>query len=126
MWRGSTTACSRNTVGSPNADSASRAAASIDSRSAERSSTRRIPRPPPPATAFTNTGKSMFSAAASSSSTSAEGSDEFSTGRPAAFAAAIARALFPVNSSTSADGPTNVIPADSHAAARSGFSDRNP
>ena len=39
---------------------------------------------------------------------------------------AMARALFPVSSSTSAPGPTKVMPASAHAAARSGFSDRNP
>ncbi len=126
MCRGSTTACSRNTVPSPNADSASRDAAEIASRNPDRSATRRIPRPPPPATALTNTGNSMSSDAATKASTSADGSDDANTGNPAAFAAAIARALFPVSSSTSADGPTNVIPARSHAAANSGFSDRNP
>ena len=56
MCRGLTTACSMNTVGSPNADSASRIAASTDPRSAPSSSTLRMPRPPPPATALTNSG----------------------------------------------------------------------
>ena len=99
MWRGSTTAFSRKTVESPNADAASRAAASMDSRSCAGSSTRRIPRPPPPATALTNTGKPTSSAARTSSSTSVEGSEEPSTGTPAARAAATARALLPVSSS---------------------------
>lgn len=101
-------------------------AASMDSRSCAGSATRRIPRPPPPATALTNTGNVIFSDAATSASISADGSDDASTGRPAAFAAAIARALFPVSSRISVDGPTNVMPARSHAAARSGFSDRKP
>ena len=68
----------------------------------------------------------MPSAALTSSSTDADGADDVNTGRPAARAAAIARALLPVSSSTSAPGPTNVIPAAAQAAARSGFSDRNP
>ena len=56
MWRGSTTACSMKTVGSPNAPSASRMQVSTASRRSFGSSTRRMPRPPPPATAFTNSG----------------------------------------------------------------------
>ena len=63
---------------------------------------------------------------ATSSSTEADGADDVSTGSPASRAAAIARALLPVSSSTSALGPTNVMPAAAHAAARSGFSDKNP
>ncbi|CAM5646649.1 hypothetical protein SANTM175S_00451 [Streptomyces antimycoticus] len=113
-------------MASPKADSASRAAASMDSRSVSRFSTLRIPRPPPPATALTNTGKPSSSAARTSSSTSVDGSEEPSTGTPAARAAATARALFPVSSRICALGPTNVIPASSHARARSGFSDRKP
>ncbi len=123
---GSTTAFSRNTVASPNADMASRAAASMDSRRVAGSSTRRIPRPPPPATAFTNTGKPISSAARTSSSTSVEGAEEPSTGTPAARAAAMAVALLPVISRMWALGPTKVMPASSQARASSGFSERNP
>ncbi len=90
------------------------------------SSTRRMPRPPPPATALTNTGNGMPSTAASTVSRSSLGSVEASTGRPAPRAAAIARALLPVSVSTSAGGPTKAIPARAHSSARSGFSDRNP
>ncbi|SIN12908.1 Uncharacterised protein [Mycobacteroides abscessus subsp. abscessus] len=68
----------------------------------------------------------MDSAAVSSSSTDAEGSEDANTGSPASRAAAMARALLPVNSRTSAGGPTNVMPASAQAAARSGFSDRKP
>jgi len=75
---------------------------------------------------LTKIGKVMSSAAASNSSMSADGSEDASTGRPAAFAAAMARALFPVNSRISADGPTNLMPASAHAADRSGFSERKP
>jgi len=49
-----------------------------------------------------------------------------SVGTPAALAAAIARALLPVSSSTSTLGPTKVIPALTHASASAGFSDRKP
>ena len=56
MWRGSTTACSMKTVGSPKAASASRMQVSTASRRSLGSSTLRMPRPPPPATAFTNSG----------------------------------------------------------------------
>ena len=68
----------------------------------------------------------MSAAASTSSSTDAEGADDFSTGSPAARAAAIARDLLPVSSSTSALGPMNLMPAAAHAAASSGFSDRKP
>ena len=64
-----------------------------------------MPRPPPPDTALTNNGNSIVAAAATSSSTDADGADDVSTGSPAARAAAIARALLPVSSSTSALGP---------------------
>ncbi len=66
------------------------------------------------------------SAKATSSSTDADGGEDSSTGRPAARAAATARDLLPVSSSTAAVGPTKVMPASAQAAARSGFSDRNP
>src|SRR5690606_39277122 len=54
------------------------------------------------------------------------GDDDASNGMPAARAAATARDLLPVSARISALGPMNVIPACSHAAARRGFSDRNP
>ena len=65
------------------------------------SGTRRMPRPPPPETAFTKTGKPISSAALMSSSGSALGSEPCRVGRPASRAAAMARALLPVSSSTS-------------------------
>ena len=65
-------------------------------------------------------------AAATSASTSVDGSTDASVGTPAALAAAIARALLPVSVSTSAVGPTNVMPALAHASASAGFSDRKP
>ncbi len=126
MWRGSTTACSTKTVGSPNAPSASRMHVSIASRRSFGSSTRRIPRPPPPATALTNSGKGISWLFSISSSASVPGSTLRRVGTPAALAAAIARALLPVSVSTSLVGPTNVMPALAHASASAGFSERNP
>ncbi len=64
--------------------------------------------------------------AATRASTSSFGSTERRVGTPAAFAAAIARALLPVSSSTSEVGPTKVIPAAAQASASWGFSERKP
>ncbi|SKF63481.1 Uncharacterised protein [Mycobacteroides abscessus subsp. abscessus] len=85
-----------------------------------------MPRPPPPATAFTKTGKPISSAAATSSSTSWDGAEEFSVGSPARRAASMARTLFPAISSTAAGGPTKIRSLSAQAWARSGFSDRKP
>ena len=85
-----------------------------------------MPRPPPPATALTNSGKPTSGAAATSVSTSSDGSLEASTGSPASRAARIAATLSPVRSSTSGGGPMNVKPASAHRRANSGRSDRNP
>ena len=51
-----------------------------------------------------------------------DGSTLASVGTPAALAAAIARALLPVSVSTSAVGPTKVMPALAQASASAGFS----
>ena len=126
MWRGSTTACSMNTVGSPNAPSASRMQVSTASRRSLGSSTRRMPRPPPPATALTNSGYGSCFAASTSASGSVLGSTPARVGTPASLAAAIARALLPVSVSTSLVGPMKVMPAFAHASARAGFSLRKP
>ncbi len=126
MWRGSTTACSMKTVGSPNAASPSRMQVSTASRRSFGDSTRRMPRPPPPATAFTKSGYGRSATASTSVSTSVDGSTDASVGTPAALAAAIARALLPVSSRTSEVGPTKVMPAFAQASARAGFSDRKP
>ena len=126
MCLGRSTACSRNMVGSPNALSASRIAASRASRRSSFASTRRIPRPPPPATAFAKIGNPMASEAARSSSRSLLGGDDRSTGTPAAIACSFAVTLLPALRSTRAGGPMNVMPAASHASASSGFSERKP
>ena len=96
MCRGSTTACSTNTVGSPNAPSASRMQVSTASRSCSGASTRRMPRPPPPATALTKSGYGSALAASTITSASSLGGTEARVGTPASLAAAIARALLPV------------------------------
>src|SRR3984885_11210035 len=67
---------SQNTVGSPNADWASRWAAATSLSSASNWSTTRIPRPPPPEDAFTSTGNW--------SAVTVSGSSSSSTGTPAA------------------------------------------
>ena len=85
-----------------------------------------MPRPPPPATAFTKSGYGSAEAASTRASTSVDGSTLASVGTPAALAAAIARALLPVSSSTLEVGPMKVMPALAHASARAGFSDRKP
>ena len=127
MCRGSTTACSMNTVGSPNAPSASRMQVSTASRRSFGSSTRRMPRPPPPATALTNSGYgSALGRLDQLVDVVVDGSTEARVGTPASLAAAIARALLPVRVSTSAVGPTKVMPALAHASASAGFSERKP
>ena len=105
---------------------ASRMAAVRDSRSVFGSSTRRMPRPPPPATALTNRGKPIPSAPATSSSMFADGAVDLRVGTPAALAASRARTLLPASSRTPAGGPTKTMPASAHERARSGFSLRNP
>ena len=127
MWRGSTTACSMKTVGSPNAPSASRMQVSTASRRSFGSSTRRMPRPPPPATALTNSGYgSSLGRLDQLVDVGRRRRPTASVGTPAALAAAIARALLPVSVSTSAVGPMKVMPALAHASASAGFSERKP
>ena len=126
IWRGRTTACSTNIRPSPKAVSASRIAASSAGLKSSGVSTLRIPRPPPPATAFAKMGKPMSSAAATSTSRSVVASLEAKTGTPALMACSLAVTLFPAISRTEAGGPTKTIPASSQALAKSGFSLRNP
>ena len=94
--------------------------------SSDFSSTLRMPRPPPPATAFTYSGKPILSACPSSFLTSSEDSVEASTGTFALMAAALALTLSPASSRISAAGPTNAMPFSRAALARSGFSLRKP
>ena len=126
MCLGRITACSKNIRPSPKAVSASRMAASRASRNASGLSTRRIPRPPPPATALAKIGKPIPSAAARRASISVVASLEANTGTPAAIAYSFAVTLLPAISNTDAGGPMKTIPSSSQARAKSGFSLRNP
>ena len=127
MCRGSTTASSTKTVGSPKAPSASRIAASTAARSSGR-----VRYSAHPAAAATGDRLDEHREArgrpppAQTSSTSRDGEMFARTGTPAARAASTALALLPVRRSTSAGGPMNVMPASAHARASAGFSDRNP
>ena len=126
MCLGLRTACSKNTLGSPKALSASREASIIALANSDSSATRLMPRPPPPATAFTKIGKPISFAAFRSSLGSADDLEDFSTGTPALDAAWMAFTLFPASSRTSWFGPMNAIPFSLAAFANSGFSERNP
>ena len=95
---GSTTACSMNTVGSPKAPSASRMQVSIASRRSVGARRRgacpgRRRRRPPSRTA----GTACPGRRDERVDVRADGSTDASVGTPAAFAAAIARALLPVS-----------------------------
>ena len=126
MCLGLRTACSRNTLASPNELFASLEACSIASARFFSSATLRIPLPPPPATALTNNGNPIFLDALISSVTSSDEPEDRSTGTFARVAAAIAFTLFPASSKTSELGPINVMPFSFAATASSGFSERKP
>ena len=86
-----------------------------------------MPRPPPPATAFTKSGYGSADGRLDERVDVGRRLDAgAASGTPAALAAAIARALLPVSSSTSAVGPMKVMPALAQASARAGFSERKP
>ena len=75
-----------------------------------------MPRPPPPAEAFTSSGRSA-----------SVGSDgAVSTGTPASAAISLARTLSPIDAMASGGGPTQVSPASMTARAKSAFSERKP
>ena len=118
MWRAFSSSGSQNTVGSPNADSASRRAPATASASSSGARTTRMPRPPPPADAFTSSGKSAAVTRAGSSSGS--------TGTSAAAISFFASILEPIAAIASGGGPIQVSPAPVTARANSAFSDRNP
>ncbi len=109
---------SQNTVGSPNADCASRRAAASWSGSSARSRTTRMPRPPPPADALISTGRSA--------SVTAAGSSSASTGTPASAMIFLASTFEPIRAIESGPGPIQVNPASRTARANSAFSERNP
>ncbi len=132
MWRGLVAYGSMNNVPSPKAASASRCADSTAPASDPRSSTTLMPRPPPPADAFTRSGKpTPFTRSARSpplwpAISPAVISIVGSKGTPAAAIVDFAASFEPICSITSAGGPTNVSPAPAQALANEAFSDRNP
>lgn len=87
-----------------------------------------MPRPPPPATAFTIMafpGASECTNAAAASKLAGP-CDPATIGMPASFAAAIARTLSPNVRRTSGDGPTKVRPAFPQSRAKSALSLTKP
>ncbi len=90
--------------------------------------TGRMPRPPPPAMAFTITAPPSPSEARNSRASSRLVGPDVpgSTGTPSSAANASALPLSPKRSSTSACGPTNVSPAAEHRRANAAFSLRKP
>ncbi len=110
-----------NTVPSPNADAASRDAASTASASSSAWRTMRIPRPPPPAAALTSAGM-----ATSSGIESGEAASAGVVGTPASIAACFAAILSPSSAICSGVGPIQTMPASITLRAKAAFSARNP
>ena len=101
-------------------------AASTDSRSVLGSSTRRMPRPPPPATALTKTGKPIVLGAATSASRSADGGGRLQRRDAGRLGRRERPDLVAGQLEHVGGGPMKVIPASAQASARSGFSLRKP
>ena len=110
----------------PKAEAASRRAASTAPERSSACSTRRMPRPPPPETAFTNSGKPISAAQRAASVSDDNAGDCARVGTPAASAAPRAAIFEPASSSTSGVGPTKVSDASSQALASVALSERNP
>ena len=86
-----------------------------------------MPMPPPPAAAFTISGKPISWAAATAASTSCRGSVvPAATGTPAAAIVLRALTLSPMRSIASGSGPIHTSPASFTAAANRADSDRKP
>ena len=110
---------STNTVPSPNADSASARACSTSPAQRGRGvRTTRIPRPPPPALAFTSSGRSA--------SVARSGSMLSSTGTPASATICLASTFEPIRSIASGCGPTQVSPTADHGAREVGVLGEEP
>ena len=87
----------------------------------------RMPRPPPPAEAFTITGKPTCRAHSIASPSEAMiPSDPGRIGTPACFIAARAFSFSPIRRVTSGRGPMNLMPLVSHTSAKLAFSASNP
>ena len=87
-----------------------------------------MPLPPPPRAAFTSSGNPTRSAAARTAAASfgSGNSAPGTTGTPARSAVRRALTLSPMTRIADAGGPTNVMPAASHASRKAGFSERKP
>jgi hypothetical protein len=89
-------------------------------------STMRMPMPPPPCTAFTMTGRPIFSTMAFASSGFTAPSEAGATGTPALMALRLALTLSPIASIAFEWGPMNLTPAFSVMRTKSLFSERKP
>ena len=128
MWRAGDTNRSKNIVAFPNELEASEDASRIESSSWSGVSTSLIPRPPPPADAFTSSGNPTRAASRSADAKSS-GSISLAPGTigtPACSIICRPDTLSPRFLMESAVGPMNLIPAASHASTNSAFSDKNP
>ena len=89
-----------------------------------------MPRPPPPADAFTSTGQpraaTAFFTPRSTPSAPVGISTVGRTGTPAPAMVALAASFDPMASITSGGGPTKTSPAATQARAKAASSDRNP
>src|SRR5579885_1683319 len=88
--------------------------------------TRRIPRPPPPATALSIRGKPISLAAFSPSASERITGVPGSMGSPARSIARRADTLSPMIAIALADGPINVMFISAHISTKLVFSERNP
>ncbi len=124
---GERTSRSSSSRSSPKAALASRARRGDGLRHVARRFTTRMPLPPPPAEAFTSSGKPTPAAAATRAASSpVSASKPGTTGTPAATARRFAAIFEPMAATTSAGGPTKAMPAAAQAAGKSGRSDRKP
>jgi len=115
------------TESSLKADFASDFAIRKEDESSDSSLTSRSPLPPPPAVAFSITGKPISFATRTTSSSVAIGSTvPGTTGTPAAWTVFLARVLDPIVRMAYAEGPISLIFSFSHRSANSGFSARKP
>ena len=126
-WRAASTKCSRKTVGSPKASSASPRA---DARAVSRSvgdRTTRIPRPPPPAVALRTTGYPSCSAWAAASSTVSTGPPPHGSDRHVGLLGQpLGGDLVAERPDGGAVGPTKTMPASSQRCAKDARSDTKP
>jgi len=125
-WRAPKTAASANSVPSPKALAASVVALSNAARSSPGSRTSRMPRPPPPAVAFSISGKPMRAATRSTSSRPIGPPLHGLTGTSAASANSLEAILSPSLRIVSALGPRKTISLASSFSTKLGSSARNP